>query len=190
MKSVVVYCAASAKIPQDFLEAGRQVGRLLAQRGYTVYTGGGRTGLMAAVIDGAVSQGGKAVGVLPSFMIRNGWNHPGLTEMVEVDGMHERKAEFLRNAEAVIALPGGTGTFDELFESITMRQLNLYHGRIVVMNYRGYYDPLIEQIRRAIDLQFMSPDHAELFETASTPEETVAKALTPDTHGDFEQKIR
>ncbi|MCF0218217.1 MAG: TIGR00730 family Rossman fold protein [Muribaculaceae bacterium] len=190
MKRVAVYCAASAQIPADILAAGVEVGRLLAKSGCEVICGGGRTGLMRSVADGALAEGGRVVGVLPQFMLDKGWNNPHLSEAIAVPGMHERKAYFLNNANAIIALPGGIGTYDELCEAMSCRQLNLYHGQIVIFNYQGFFDPLIAQIRKAIDMKFMLPSYIEIFDVADTPEATVAAALAPVRHGDFEQKIK
>jgi len=189
MNSITVYGASSADIDGRFVSDAREVGRLAASAGFNVICGGGASGLMAAAIEGAVDAGGTATGVLPQFMIDKGWAHGRLTETVSVDGMHQRKHYMLSHASGVIALAGGTGTLEELFEAITWRQLNLWHGRIVILNTLGYYDPLIDQLTRSVEMHFMRPDHRALWSIATTPAEAVAMAVAPDNHGPFSQKI-
>lgn len=189
-RRVAVYCASSSAIPSTILDAGVEVGRLLARAGVEVVCGGGKSGLMGAVIDGALGAGGRAMGVIPEFMVARGWQHPSINEQVITATMHERKARMLGLSQAVIALPGGIGTWEELLEAMTWRQLGLWHGRIIVANLEGYYNPLLEQLKAAVGMRFMHPGHVELFEVAATAEEAVAKALVPDTHGPFTQKIR
>lgn len=131
---------------------------------------------MGAAIDGAQAAGGVTIGILPQFMIDRGWNHPDLTQTISVADMHTRKAEMARLARLVVALPGGIGTFEELMEIITWRQLGLWAGEIWILNTLGYYDPILAMFRRAEEMGFMrkaaaaeAPD--ELFHVASTPEE-------------------
>lgn len=188
-KTIAVYGASSADIDPRFVDAGRETGRLIAKSGRTLICGGGRTGLMAAAIDGAHDAGGHAVGVLPAFMIENGWNHQALDSMIETDGMHTRKRTMLERSDAIIALPGGTGTLEELLEAITWRQLNLWHGQIVILNTLGYYNPLIAQLNNSIDSRFMRPDHRRLWTVADTPSEAIAAAITEIDNSPFSQKI-
>lgn len=186
---VAVYCASSASLAPEYYEAGRLTGRLLAERGAAVVNGGGRMGLMAAVSDGAIEAGGTAIGVIPQFMVDNGWHHTGLSRLATVASMHERKKLMADMATAAIALPGGVGTFEELTEIITWRMLGLYDGNIVILNLGGYYDPLLEMFRRAMDENFMKPDHSALWAVAATPEEAVELALAPCTVHKFTQKF-
>ena len=124
-KGVAVYGASSKEIDDKYLEAARQIGRLLADNNTPVVSGGGRGGIMAAVTEGALEKGGTAIGVLPDFMIERGWNHPMLTHTITTESMHERKATMAALSCGAIAMPGGVGTLDELFELITWRQLGL-----------------------------------------------------------------
>lgn len=190
IQRVVVYCASSSAIPAQMLAEGRRLGALLAREGVEVVCGGGSSGLMGAIIDGVVAEGGSAIGVIPQFMVERGWDHPHLPRRIVTETMAERKAEMLRLADAVIALPGGIGTWEELLEAMTLRQLGQWHGRIIVANWQGYYAPLIEQFNRAVAMQFMHPGHVELFEVAESADEAASRALIPDTHGPFTQKIR
>ena len=129
--AVTIYGASSPKINPAYLEAADRVGRLLAHAGVPLVCGGGRTGIMAAAIDGAITAGGTAIGVLPEFMVERQWQHPGLTRMEVTPDMHARKELMAGMARAVIAMPGGVGTLEELLEIITWRQLGLYQGNVV-----------------------------------------------------------
>ena len=187
---VTVYAASSPDVAESFLNAAKEVGRLLADNRKTLVCGAGRTGLMAAAIDGALLHGGDAIGVIPRFMVDNGWNHPKLTKMIVTDDMHNRKQTMISAACGIIALPGGVGTLEELLEAITWRQLGLYHGNIVILNLDGYYNPLIEMLQQTIKLRFMRPDHDMLWIVADTPAEAVEMVLKNDNHSHpFTQKI-
>ncbi len=189
-KIVTIYGASSPDIEKCYKEAAFETGRLLAEAGVAVACGGGRSGLMAAVIDGASESGGHTIGVLPEFMEHRGWGHAGLSEKIITPDIHTRKKRMLSIATGVIALPGGVGTLEELLEAITWRQLNLYRGQIVILNTAGYYAPLAAMLERSVEQHFMHPDHRELWQIASTPAEAVRMVLSEDNHGDFSQKIR
>lgn len=187
--NVAVYCASSPRIHPDYFAAARAVGAELARRGATVVCGGGCAGLMAAVTDGALEAGGRATGVIPQFMVDKGWDHKGLTRRIITPDMHTRKSTMLTLADAVIALPGGIGTFEELFEAMTWRQLNLWSGNIVILNARNYYDGMLAQLERAHQDEFMFPSHRALFAVAAEAAEAVDKALAPAPAIRFVQKI-
>lgn len=178
---VTVYGASSANIDHRFIADAHRLGSLLARREVTVVNGGGHTGLMGATIDGAIAEGGHTIGVLPQFMLDRQWEHPGLSEVIAEPDMHARKSRMASLSGAVIALPGGVGTFEELLEMITWRKLNLYAGNVVILNTMGYYDPLLEMLRRSIDLNFMKSDSNTLWSVGSTPEEAVDLALATPT---------
>lgn len=187
--AIVIYGASSEKIKQVYKDAAFEAGRLIAESGHELVCGGGRQGLMRSAIEGALSAGGKATGVLPSFMVANDWQHPRLTRMIATETMHERKAAMARLSMAAIACPGGCGTFEELLEIITWRQLGLYRGQVVIMNIDGYYDPLVAMFDRAIAEVFMNEDHRKLYRVARTAAEAVAMALEPVDASTFSQKI-
>lgn len=177
---VAVYCASSERLAPAYYEAAREVGRLLALRGVPLVNGGGRMGLMAAGIEGAVAAGGTAVGVLPEFMLRRGWAHPALTATVSTADMHERKRTMAALSRGAIALPGGIGTFDEMFEIITWRQLGLYTGPMVIFNVGGFYDRLLDFLTQVDDEHFMRPGApAMLWRVAANAAEAVEMALAP-----------
>ena len=188
-KAAAVYCASSSKIPAVYFDAARRLGQALANAGLTAVSGGGRSGLMGTLIDGATEAGGSTIAVIPSFMVDRGWNHPGATKTIVTESMHERKLTMARLSRAAIALPGGCGTFEELLEIITWRQLGLFSGHVVIVNVDGYYDPLLALFDRAVDQHFMNPDHRGLFHLTNSVDEAVAIALAPVSVKNFTQKI-
>lgn len=173
MTSVCVYCASSTQIDEKYFRAAEELGTLIAQKGLRLVTGAGNMGLMCAVEDAALAAGGKVTGIIPSFMIEEGWHHTGLTELIETASMHERKQMMADLSDGAIALPGGCGTFEELLEIITWRQLGLYLGPVIILNIDGYYDFLLAQLGRALEDKFMRDIHADIWQVATTPEEAV-----------------
>lgn len=173
IKAVCVYCASSTQIPQVYVDAASELGRLLGERNLRVINGAGSTGLMCAVSDATLAAGGTVTGVIPHFMVEQNWCHTGLTELIEVEDMHTRKRRMAELSDAVIALPGGCGTLEELLEVITWKQLGLYSNPVVILNVAHYYDPLLEMLRKMVDEQFMRPQHASLWAVAETAEEAV-----------------
>lgn len=173
MKTVCVYCASSTKIDQAYVEAAQRLGELLAENNMNVVNGAGKMGLMAAVSNAALGKGGKVTGVIPTFMVEQGWQHDGLTELIVVPDMHERKQTMARLSDAIIALPGGCGTLEELLEVITWKQLGLYLNPIVILNTKGYFDPLIDMLKRAADENFMRKQHMDIWALADTPEQAI-----------------
>ncbi|MDH6359152.1 TIGR00730 family Rossman fold protein [Parabacteroides sp. PF5-9] len=173
ISSVCVYCASSTKINPVYFEAATTLGRLLGERRVRVVNGAGSIGLMRAVADAALEAGGTVTGVIPRFMVEQGWHYAELTELIEVESMHERKQLMATLSDAVIALPGGCGTMEELLEIITWKQLGLYLNPIVILNSNQYYDPLLRMLDVAIDEQFMRPQHKQMWHVVSSPEEAV-----------------
>lgn len=171
INSVCVYSASSTKIDSIYFETARELGTLLARSGVRVVNGAGNMGLMAAVSDAALAAGGRVTGVIPRFMVEQDWHHKGLTELFEVDTMHERKQKMADLSDAVIALPGGCGTLEELLEVITWKQLGLYLKPIVILNVKGYYDPLLEMFDRAAEEHFMGARHMDIWRVARTAQE-------------------
>ena len=160
---ICVYAASSAQVAPEFHTAARLLGETLAREGCTVVYGGGSQGLMGALADGALSQGGEVIGILPKFMADLEWGHPGLTHLDLVEDMRERKHKLLTGSDAVIALPGGCGTLEELFEAITLKRLGIYFNPIVLLNTRGYYAPLQGFMEQVISEKFMNPEHAAMW---------------------------
>jgi len=180
-RSVCVYCASSQACDGAFHEVARRLGGLLAAAGCTVVYGGGRAGSMGALAEGALAAGGRIVGVIPKFMVDLEWGHDDLTELHVVEDMRTRKHEMLTRASAVVALAGGPGTLEELFEAITLKRLGLYLGPIVIVNTRGYYDALVAQLEAAIAGRFLDARHAAMWTVVEGPEDVLPAiaAATP-----------
>lgn len=174
--NITVYAASSGQAPDVYVQAARELGEALARRGHTLVNGAGRTGLMGASADACLAAGGRAVGVIPQFMIEQGWQHDGMTQLLITRDMHERKELMASRADACIALPGGVGTMEELLEIITWKQLGLFLKPVIVLNVAGYYDNLLMQLQRAVDEQFMRPQHTDIWRVAQTAEEAVSMA--------------
>lgn len=175
---ITVYSASSGQVPEKYVEAARELGRLIARGNHTLVNGAGRTGLMGAVTDACLAEGGRAVGIIPQFMVEQHWQHEGMTELIVTPDMHRRKERMAEMSDACIALPGGVGTLEELLEVITWKQLGLYVQPIVILNTDGYYDPLLQLLRRAVDERFMRSLHADIWRVAATPAEALELALT------------
>ena len=178
MNSVCVYCASSTQIDEKYFRAAEELGTLIAQRGLRLITGAGNMGLMCAVEDAALAAGGKVTGIITTFMIKEGWHHTGLTELIETGTIHERKQMMADLSDGVIALPGGCGTFEELLEIITWKQLGLYLNPIIILNIDGYYNHLLEQLKQAIAENFMRDIHGDIWKVATTPEEAIELLYT------------
>ncbi len=174
--TITVYGASSGQLPQPYIDAAAALGRLMAERGHILVNGAGRTGLMGAAADACLAAGGRAVGVIPEFMVEQGWQHTGMTELVVTPDMHRRKERMAELSDACIALPGGVGTLEELLEIITWKQLGLYLKPIVILNTGGYYDALLAQLDRASSERFMRAEHKAIWGVASTPEEALRLA--------------
>ena len=178
IKQVCVYSASSTKIDEVFFADARRLGQLMANRGIGLINGAGKMGLMAAVTDAVMAEKGHSIGVIPRFMVEQGWQHEGMSQLLVVEDMHERKQTMARLSDAVIALPGGCGTLEELLEIITWKQLGLYLKPIIILNTKGYFDPLLTMLQRAVDEQFMRQQHAAIWRIASTPDEAIEMLYT------------
>lgn len=178
INKVCVYSASSTQIDEVYFSAARTLGTLLAEKGISLINGAGKMGLMAAVTDAVMQHGGEAIGVIPRFMVEQGWHHTGMSQLLIVNDMHERKQTMAKLSDAVIALPGGCGTLEELLEVITWKQLGLYLNPIILLNTKGYFTPLLEMMQRAVDEHFMRIQHAAIWRVAQTPEEAVEMLFT------------
>ncbi|WP_263772598.1 TIGR00730 family Rossman fold protein [Propionivibrio soli] len=171
MRSVCVFCGSSSGHDAAFASAAASFGQLLASEGIELVWGGGNVGLMGVVADSVLSTGGRVYGVIPSFMEKRELAHPQATELVVVDSMHARKAAMAQRAEAFVALPGGYGTLDELFEIITWAQLHIHAKPVGLLNVRGFFDPLLAMVRHMSAEGFIKPPHLNLFHVAEQPVE-------------------
>ncbi|WP_307996355.1 TIGR00730 family Rossman fold protein [uncultured Bacteroides sp.] len=173
INSVCVYSASSTKINPVYFQAAEELGRLLAEHHIRLINGAGSIGLMCSVADAVLKNGGEVTGVIPHFMVEQNWHHTGLTELIEVESMHERKQKMANLSDGIIALPGGCGTLEELLEIITWKQLGLYLNPIIILNVNEFFDPLLEMLEKAIEENFMRQQHGDIWKVARTPEEAV-----------------
>jgi uncharacterized protein (TIGR00730 family) len=150
-----------------------------------VVYGGGGIGLMGKLADAVLANGGKITGVIPSFMKKEDWGHHGLSELIITRDMSERKKRMFAMADAVVALPGGIGTLEELTEAITLKQLSLFDGPVIILNTLGYYNSLLDFIDNMIDKNFMRLEHKGIWEIVNTPEEVII-ALNKKERGNEE----
>lgn len=171
-----VYCASSRSAHADYRDAAHRLGTVLALNGFSIVYGGGAVGSMGALADGALAHGGRVIGVLPRFMEELEWGHKGLSDLQLVEDMRTRKHLMLTLSQAAVALPGGCGTLEELLEAITLKRLGLYLNPIVLVNTRGFFDPLLAQLTRAVEERFMDERHLQMWTVVSAPEE-VPEAL-------------
>lgn len=176
-RKVAVYCASSTQIEDNYFHDARRLGRLMAEQNVTLINGAGNMGLMAESANGCLEKGGKAIGIIPTFMIDEGWCHDSMSEIIETKDMHERQAKMAEISDAGVFLPGGCGTFAELMELITWKQLGLYLKPIVLLNTSGYFDSLLNTLYQAISQNFMRPVHADIWRVAPTPKEALKMAL-------------
>lgn len=155
MKRVAVFCASSIGFEPIFEEQAYLLGQTLAHRGMELVYGGAKVGLMGAVANGVIDNKGKAIGVLPRFLKEKELQHEGLTELILVDTMHERKAKMTELSDGIIALPGSFGTLEELFEALTWAQLGLHKSPVGILNVDGFYDDLFALIQKMVDKGFL-----------------------------------
>ncbi len=172
IKQVCVYCASSAELAPKYFEAAARMGDLLAAENIRLIYGGGSTGLMGKVADHVLAGGGEVVGVIPEFMDAIELGHKGVQLQVVPD-MHTRKRRFFEGTEALITLPGGCGTLEELLEAITWKRLGLLTCPIIIVNVDGYFDPMVEMLNRAVDEKFMNPKHREMWTVVSSADEVL-----------------
>ncbi len=172
MKRVAVFCGSRHGTEEAYVQASRDLGKLMVRRGLGLVYGGGDVGLMGVIADTVMDRGGEVIGVIPESLRAREVAHEGLTELHVVDSMHERKRLMYSLADAMIALPGGIGTFDELFEALTWNQLGIHRKPCGLLNVEGYYDPLVAMIRRAGDKRFV-PGPDELIAVAGEAAELV-----------------
>ena len=160
LESICVYCGSSSRAAPAFLDAAEQLGRRIGREGRTLVYGGGRLGLMGRVADGALSEGGRVVGIIPEHLHKVEVQHDDVTELLIVDTMHTRKAEMVRRSDGFVVLPGGIGTLDELVEIMSWRQLGLHGKPIVIVDQDGYFEPFRHLMEHIVSANFAAPSVA------------------------------
>ena len=175
MKSIAVFCASRVGNDQVYREVAAAVGKLLAEKNIRIVYGGGRVGLMGAVANAAIAAGGEVVGVIPHFLDELEVAHKGLSELIMVESMHERKMKMSELSEAVLTLPGGFGTLEELTEMLTWSQLALHRKPIGILNVYGYYDPMEQLFDNMLEKGFMSEEVRNIAIFDADPESLLEK---------------
>ncbi len=170
---ICVYCASSARIDKVYFNAAERLAAAFAKAGVEVVYGGGAAGLMGVLADTMLKHGGKIKGILPKFMVDVEWEHKGVSDMIMTDTMHERKARFLEDVDALVALPGGCGTLEELLEAITLKRLGQFTKPIIILNTKGYFNPLLEMFEKAVKENFMKDIHLDMWKVVNEPEEVL-----------------
>jgi len=182
IKTITIYASASPRISSVYFEAAGNLGKLLAEHSIACVNGGGLNGLMGAVTNAVLENGGNVCGVIPQFMYDKGWLHPSIRDVIITPDMHSRKQTMAAKSDACIALPGGVGTLEELLEIITWKQLGLYKNPIVILNTAGYYDFLLAMLRKADQENFIH-SKSTVWQVASAPEEALELLqMQPETN--------
>jgi len=185
LMTVCIFAASSSRVNDEYNIAASELGALLAKAGIDIVFGGGGIGLMGKIADAVKENGGRITGVIPSFMEEEGWGHKGIDMMIVTADMSERKKRLFEMSDAVVALPGGVGTLEELTEAITLKQLSLFDGPIIILNTLGFYDPLFKFFDVMVDNHFLRKEHKAIWEIADSPGEVVA-ALKNKRNGNEE----
>jgi len=177
--TVCVFASSSSRIDDRFVQAASRLGSLLARSKINVIYGGGGIGLMGVLADSVIENGGSITGVIPSFMNDEGWGHPHVKDMIVTSDMGDRKKNMFARADAVVALPGGIGTLEELTEAITLKQLGLFKGPVIILNTLNFYKSFIEFLEQMIAGNFLRTEHKGIWDISNTPE-GVLTALSKD----------
>jgi len=170
---ICVYCASSDKVADKYFEVAEILGRQMARENHVLVYGGGSMGLMGRIADVMIANGGHVRGVMPRFMDQVEWSHKNISEMVLVEDMHERKKLLVEGVDAVVALPGGCGTLEELSEVITLKRLGKFTKPIIILNLDGFYDPLQMLLDRMVEERFMRPEHQRMYTFVERAEDII-----------------
>jgi uncharacterized protein (TIGR00730 family) len=173
IKRVTVFCASSRMINSRYFEAARHLAEVLTKNHITAVYGGGAVGLMGILADYMLENGGSIEGVIPQFMMKVEWGHPGVKKMIITKDMHERKRHLINDVDAVIALPGGSGTLEELLEVISLKRLGKFIKPVIIVNTAGFYNPLILLLNRMVEEHFMRKDHLKIWKVINDPSELI-----------------
>ncbi len=179
VQSVCIYCGSSNHVDAAYKEIAKDIGKSFAERGLHIIYGGGHVGLMGLMADAALEAGGKVVGIIPEHIRSHEIQHTGLTELIVVDSMHERKSLMAEKADAFVVLPGGFGTLEEAFEILTWKQLALHNKPIVIYNVNGFWTPLLNLIEYLIENGFAPKTNRTIFKVAQDKDQLFAHLLEP-----------
>jgi uncharacterized protein (TIGR00730 family) len=173
--TICVFASSSSRIDNEYAIAASNLGLLLARAKVDIVFGGGGIGLMGKLADAVIENGGTITGVIPSFMKDQGWDHSGVKEMIITRDMSERKKQMFAMADAIVALPGGIGTLEELTEAITLKQLGLFKGPIIILNTLGFYKSFVDFLEHMIAGNFLRHEHKDIWRVVSTPDEVLVQ---------------
>jgi uncharacterized protein (TIGR00730 family) len=171
--TVCVFASSSSRIDNRYRLAAAELGSLFARSKMNVIFGGGGIGLMGVLADAVIENGGSITGVIPSFMNDEGWGHPNVDDMIVTSDMGDRKKNMFARADAVVALPGGIGTLEELTEAITLKQLGLFKGPVIILNTLNFYKSFIDFLEHMVTGNFLRTEHKGIWKIAATPEEVL-----------------
>jgi uncharacterized protein (TIGR00730 family) len=190
IKSVCVYCGSAPGAKPVYAEAAKAFGRALVEADMSLVYGGGRVGLMGLIADEVLAHGGRAVGVIPELLLNKEVGHTDLTELHVVPDMHERKKKMADLSDAFVAMPGGVGTFEELFEVYTWAQLGYHQKPVALLDVDGYYDPLLAMLRHTVEEGFMREAYLNILQVAREPDEMIEKLrrYVPPVHDKWAEK--
>jgi uncharacterized protein (TIGR00730 family) len=169
LKRICVYAASSSQVGETYLAAASELGQILAKNNISVVYGGGSIGLMGALADAVVAEKGTLIGVIPEFMMKLEWGNPHVSQMIITENLAERKAILMKDADAIIVLPGGTGTLEELSEALSFKKLGQLDCPIIMLNTIGFFDPLIAFFDRMVHDRFIRPEHQKLYSVVEHP---------------------
>jgi uncharacterized protein (TIGR00730 family) len=177
MKQVTIFCASSNRVDSKYYAATEELGKILVQNGISILYGGGKEGLMGRLAETVMKEKGKIAGVLPEFMQALNWHNPDISELIWTKDMSERKQILISRTEAIICLPGGYGTLDELLEVITLKQLGQFLCPIIILNTDGYFNPLISMFQKMRAENFMREMHLAIWKAVDLPSEVIPAIL-------------
>ncbi|OFY55320.1 MAG: Rossman fold protein, TIGR00730 family [Bacteroidetes bacterium GWF2_49_14] len=175
---ICVYCASSTQTPEKYMEQGRRFSEILAAEKIDLVFGGSRSGLMGVMADRIMELGGRAVGIMPRFMMEVEWHHHSLSELILVETMADRKDLMISNVDAVVTFPGGCGTMEEFMETLSNKRLGTFSKPMIILNSFGFYDPLLQLLDSMIGNRFLRERHREMWTVVSTPEEILPAILS------------
>ncbi|APH48692.1 TIGR00730 family Rossman fold protein [Bacillus amyloliquefaciens] len=173
MKTICVFAGSNPGVNEEYKRKAAELGEYMAEQGIGLVYGGSRVGLMGTVADALMAGGGKAVGVMPSGLFSGEIVHQNLTELIEVSGMHERKAKMSELSDGYIAMPGGFGTYEELFEVLCWAQIGIHQKPIGLYNVNGYFEPMMKMVKYSIQEGFSNESHLKLIHSSSRPNELI-----------------
>ena len=181
VKNIGVFCASSSKISRVYFDEAEKFGKILAENNLICYTGAGNSGLMNAVQDSVLQNGGQCFGVIPQFMVDMNWHHQGMSETIVVKTMAERKVILCKKIDAAVFLAGGIGTLDEFFEILTLKQLGIFCKPIIILNTDNYYDELLKVLDKTVAENFMLEEHKKMWQVVNSVEEILPAIIAaPD----------